>query len=78
MEDGCVFIQYDTDDIIEILKNVSFWFLNGNLQAKNTESPLGKFYIENKNIFYTFFNETKSILDKKSYKYYYQCVDGMN
>ena len=78
MQDGYVFIQYDTDEIVEILKKASLWFLNSNIYAKNPESPLGKFFVENKNIFYTFFEETKNILEEKKYKYYFQRVDGMN
>ena len=78
MEDGYVFIQYDTDEIVEILKNAALWFLSSNLQVKDPKGSLGKFYLENKGIFYEFFDETKDILERKAYKYYFQRVDGMN
>ena len=76
MEDGYVFIQYDTDEIVEILKNASSWFLSSNLYAKAPQSPIGKFFTENKGVFYEFFGETKDILERKAYKYYFQRVDG--
>jgi hypothetical protein len=78
MEDGYVFIRYNTDEIIEILKNAALWFLTGNLYAKDPQSPIGKFFAENKSIFYEFFDETKDILERKAYKYYFQRVDGRN
>ena len=78
MEDGYVFIQYDTDEIVEILKNAALWFLTSNLYAKDPQSPIGKFFTENKRVFYEFFDETKDILERKAYKYYFQRVDGMN
>ena len=78
MEGGYVFIQYDTDDIVDILKNAASWFLTGNLYAKDPKSSIGKFFVENKSIFYDFFDETKDILKRKTYKYYFQSIDGMN
>ena len=77
MENGYVFIQYDTDEIIDIIKNACAWFLNQDLTPKSPESPTGKFYLENKDSFYSFFTEAKEIFDNETYKYYYQCVDGM-
>ena len=78
MKDGYVFIQYDTDEIVEILKNAALWFLTSNMYAKDLQSPIGKFFTENKSVFYEFFDETKDILERKAYKYYFQRVDGMN
>ena len=78
VEKGYVFIRYDTNEIIEILKNAARWFLTGNLYAKDPRSPIGAFFTKNKSAFYEFFNETKDILERKAYKYYFQCVDGMN
>lgn len=78
MEDGYVFIQYDTDDIVDILKNTASWYLTYKPYAKNPESPAGKFFTENKSMFYDFFDETKNILEGNTYKYYFQRVDGMN
>ena len=78
MEDGYVFIQYDTDEIIEIIKNAASWFLTCNVYVKDPEHPLGKFFLENKSMFCKFFDETKNILEGKTYKYYFQQVDGMN
>ena len=78
MEDGNVFIRYDTDEIIEIIKNAASWFLTGNVYVKDPEHPLGKFFLENKSMFCEFFDETKDILERKAYKHYFQRVDGMN
>ncbi len=77
-EDGHVFVKYNTDEIIEIIKNACSWILKQNLTAKDPESSIGKFYIENKDSIYTFFAETMEIMEKKAYKYYFQSVDGMN
>jgi hypothetical protein len=76
MEDGYVFIQYTTDEIIDIIKNACSWFLKQNLTAKSPETSIGKFYIENKDAIYAFFTETMEIMEKKAYKYYFQSVDG--
>lgn len=78
MEDGYVFVQYNTDEIVEIIKKACSWILKQNLTVKDPESPIGKFYIENKDPIYAFFAETMEIMEKKTYKYYFQSVDGMN
>ena len=76
MEDGYVFIKYNTDEIIDIIKNACSWFLKQNLTVKSPESSIGKFYMENKDSIYAFFAETMEIMEKKAYKYYFQSVDG--
>ena len=78
VEDRYVFIRYDTDEIVEILKNAASWFLTENVYVKDPEHPLGMFFLENKSMFYEFFAETKDILERKAYRYYFQRVDGMN
>jgi hypothetical protein len=78
LEDRYVFIQYATDEITDILKNAASWFLSSNLKVKDPQSALGKFYLENKDIFYEFFAETKDVLERRAYKYFFQRVDGMN
>ena len=78
MEDGYVFIRHDTDEIVEILKNATKWLVNSNLCVKDPDHPLGKFFLENKSLFYEFFDETNDILERKAYRYYFQRVDGMN
>ena len=78
VEDGYVFVRHDTDEIVEILKNATKWLVNSNLYVKDPEHPLGKFFLENKSMFYEFFAETKDILERKAYRYYFQRVDGMN
>ena len=78
IEDGYVFIKYDTDEIIEILKNASLWIITSNLQVKDPLSPIGKFFLENKNIFYEFFDETSNILEHQTYEYYFKSVDGLD
>ena len=78
VEDGYVFVRHGTDEIVEILKNATKWLVNSNLYVKDPEHPLGKFFLENKRMFCEFFDETKDILERKAYKYYFQRVDGMN
>ena len=78
IEDGYVFIKYGTNKIIEILKSACEWIINRNPVPKDPTSPKGAFFIENKAMFFAFCEETKKILEEKTYKYYYQCVDGMN
>ena len=77
-EDGYVVVQCDTDVIVDTLKKVALWFLTSNLYVKDTQHPVGKFFLENKNLFHEFFYETKDILERKAYKYYFQRVDGMS
>ena len=78
IEDGYVFIKYDTDEIIEILKRACSWIINQNLTPKDPTSLDGAFFDENKALFASFWEETKQILESKKYRYFYQCVDGMN
>ena len=78
VEDGYVFIKYDTNEIIEIVKGACAWIINRNLTPKDPTSPLGEFFIENKDVFTAFCEEAHKILGEKSYEYYYQCIDGMN
>ena len=77
-EDGYVFIQYGTDEIIDILKNAATWLVTNHITVKDPQHPLGKFYLENTPAFQAFFDETRSILEAKTYRYFFQCVDGMN
>lgn len=78
IQGGYVFIKYDTNEIVEILKDACTWILNSNLTHKYPTTPAGAFFTENKETFDSFFKETKKILEEKTYKYYYQRVDGMN
>lgn len=76
VEDGYVFIRYDTNEIIEILKNAALWLSTEDISVNHPEHPVCKFFLENKSMIHEFFYETKDILERKAYKYYYQCVDG--
>lgn len=76
--DDYVFIKYDTDEIMGILKGACTWILNRNLKPKDATTPSGVFFTENKEAFASFWGETKKIFEEKTYKYYYQCIDGMN
>ena len=78
IEDGYVFIKYDTDEIIEILKRACSWIINQNLTPKDPTSAEGAFFNENKFLFSYFWEETKLILESEKYRYFYQCVDGRN
>lgn len=78
IEDGYVFIKYDTDEIIEILKRACSWIINQNLTPKDPTSAEGEFFNENKSLFSYFWEETKLILESEKYRYFYQCVDGRN
>ena len=78
IEDSYVFIKYDTDEIIEILKRACTWIINQNLTPKDPTSLDGAFFNENKSLFTSFWEETKLILESKKYRYFYQCVDGRN
>lgn len=76
IEDGYVFIKYDTNEIIEILETACSWILNRNLTHKYPLSLEGAFFTENKEAFNAFWEETKKMLEEKQYRYFYQCVDG--
>jgi hypothetical protein len=78
IEDGYVFIKYDTNEIMEILKNACSWILNQNLIPKDPTSLDGAFFTENKGAFNAFWEETKNMLEKNKYQYFYQCTDGRN
>ena len=78
IEDGYVFIKYDTDEIIEILKRACSWIINQNLTPKDPASTDGAFFNENKSLFASFWEETRQILESKKYRYFYQRVDGRN
>ena len=78
IEDDYIFIKYDTDEIIEIIKKACDWVFASDLTVKDPTSPKGKFFLENRSKIYLFLEETKKILEEKTYKYFYQCVDGMN
>ena len=75
---GYLFIKYDTDEIIPILRSACDWLLNCGLMVKDPTTQKGRFFEEHKEIFFTFLRETKQILEEKKYNYYYQSVDGMN
>ena len=76
--DDYVFIKYDTNEVVTILNTACSWILNRNLKAKDPTTPAGAFFTENKEIFDSFWKETKKIFEEKTYKYYYQRIDGMN
>ncbi|MBR6501923.1 MAG: hypothetical protein IKT42_00610 [Clostridia bacterium] len=77
-EGSYIFIKYDTNEIIDILKKTCAWLLDGNMVVKEPDSEKGKFFIENIEIYRCFVQETLKILEEKKYKYYFQRVDGMN
>ena len=74
--DGYVFINYGTNEIIEILKSACAWILKRNLKHNFPQSPEGAFFTENKDAFNSFWTETKKILEENSFRYFYQCVNG--
>ena len=76
-ENGYLFIKYDTNEIVDILKNACTWLLE-HAKIHDTTSPAGQYVLENKERLRTFLTETKQILEEKTYKYYFQRVDGMN
>lgn len=76
-EGNYLFIQYDTNEIVDIVKNACEWLLK-NVKVKDPASPKGQFVLENKDRLKAFLMETKKILEEKTYTYYYQSVDGMN
>lgn len=75
-EDGYLFIRYDTDDIVDILKNACGW-LPVHVRI-NSEKPTGQYILEHKERLFGFLAETKKILEEKTYKYYFQSVDGLS
>ena len=77
-EGSYLFIKYDTNEIIDILKTACSWLLDGNMVVKEPDSEKGKFFMENKTGYASFVQETLKILEEKKYKYYFQRVDGMN
>lgn len=77
-EGSYLFIKYDTNEIVDILKNACTWILTCNLTINDPDSEKGKFFEEHRNIYFEFLAETKKILEEKTYKYYFQSVDGMN
>ena len=72
-----LFIQYDRDEILDMLKNACDWLLKY-VQIKDPTSPKGAFFEEHKDLFFALLAEMKQILEEKTYTYYYQSVDGMN
>ena len=76
-ESDYLFIQYDTNEIVDILKNACDWLMK-HARIKDPSSPQGKYILENKDLLHAFLIETKKILEEKTYRYFYQCVDGMN
>ena len=78
IQDDYVFIKYDTNEVVKILNKACSWILNRNLAPKDPTTPAGVFFTENKETFDSFWEETRKIFKEKTYKYYYQCVDGMN
>ena len=78
VERGYVFIRSDSDKSVDVLKRACSWILTRNWTVKKPEAPLGAFFIENKELFTAFWTETLKMLENKDYRYFYQCVDGMN
>ena len=72
-----LFIQHDKDDIIPILKNACEWLLKY-VYVNDPTSPKGAFFEEHKALFFALLEDTKKILEEKTYTYYFQRVDGMN
>lgn len=76
-EGNYLFIKYDTNEIVKILINACEWLVKY-VYIKDPTSPKGAFFEEHKALFFAFLEETKKILEEKTYTYYYQSVDGMN
>ena len=76
-ESDYIFIQYDTNEVVDILKNACDWLLRY-VKVNDPTSPKGAFFEEHKDLFFSFLEETKKILEEKTYTYYFQSVDGMN
>ena len=69
VEANCVFIKHNTDKIIDILKSACSWVLKRNFTVKDPTSRIGAFFIENRETFTAFFEETMKMLEEKNYKY---------
>ena len=78
IERNYVFIKYDTDKIIDILKNACSWLSKQNWTVKDPTTPVGAFFIKNKDVLAAFWEETEKIITEKKYHYFYQSMDGMN
>ena len=76
-EGDYLFIKYDTDAIVDILKNACDWLMK-HAKIKDPSSPAGQYILENKELLHTFLAETKKSLEEKTYQYRFQRVDGMN
>ena len=76
-ESDYLFIQADTNEIVDILKDACDWLMK-NAKIKDPSSPEGQYVLENKELLHTFLTETKKILEEKTYQYYFQRTDGMN
>lgn len=76
-ESNYLFIRYDTNEIVDILKNACDWLMK-NASVKDPASPQGRYILENKDLLHTFLIEMKKILEEKTYQYYFQRIDGMN
>ena len=76
-ESNYLFIQYDTNEILDILRSACDWLME-NARVKDPSSPQGRYILENKDLLHTFLIEMKRILEGKAYEYYFQSVDGMN
>ena len=70
-------IKYDTDEIVDILTRACQWLME-NAKVKNPSSEKGQYALENKDRLHAFLVETKEILKNKTYRYFFQRVDGMN
>ena len=76
-ESDYLFIRYDTDEIISILQNACDWLMK-HVRIKDPSSPQGQYILKNKDRLHTFLLEMKQSLERKTYTYYFQRVDGMN
>ena len=74
---GYLLIQYDTDEIIDILKNACDWLVKY-VKVNDPTSPKGVFFEEHKAMYFSVLDETKKMIEEKNYKYSYKSVDGMN
>ena len=77
VEENYLFVKYNSNDIIPILKNACDWLVK-NVQVKDPTNPKSKFFLDHKDLYLAFLSETKTILEEKKYIYYFQRVDGMN
>lgn len=77
-DNGYLFVEYDTDEIIDILKKACQWLQTCGLYVKDTASPKGAFFEAHRAQYMTLLEETGKLLEEKKYKYFFQRVDGMN